>query len=828
VEAMSNEIKVKIDGIECVAQEGEYILNIARANNIFIPAICYLTRCSPTLACRLCLVEADGKRVYSCNVKAKDAMEIITNNEEIAQERRAIMEVYDVNHPLQCGVCDKSGECELQNYTLYEKVDSQTYAIADTTRPVQNWSNVLHYDASLCIVCERCTTVCKDMIGEAALKTTKRGGEALAKELKDEMPKDAYAMWNKLQKSIIAPSNGETTDCADCGECISVCPTGAIVSRDFQYKSNAWELTKVPATCAHCSVGCQLNYEIKHTDIANSDAMIYRVTNEFHYVSLCGAGRFGYDFENRGVTKDASAFDKAVNAIKNAKTIVFDSFITNEEALILQKIKEKLGVSLVNEDAKRFQDFMNSYASVTGKNLYGGDLKSVFNSDFVVTVGSMIRNDSPNSRYAFNNVQKLNKGAGIYFHPVKDTMVETFGKNVLQVNHKPGLEDAVLYLILDLFGKDLPEQIQTYLDSFKYQTQQTVTETIKEEITETVEETVTDDEGNETVVTKKVTKTVPKKIEKEVTVTKNRLLEIIGAPESFETDFEKVLAKKENFSLIVGEDVIAHKQSAKLAQLVASVEKYTDFNVVVIPPKTNTLGVSLICDLDTQIVSPSVGYNVNADFVLSATGEGDLDMPALNQQEGTFTNINKRVVPTNAALAYGGYTLNDLANALGIEKEYTAQYTQELPQNAGYKKIAFDALPNTYTNDMSENRGYVLQAQEVASKPVNIGEIANETIEGTVAYRANPVLQFSRFTRRAHELQAQKALYCSQAFAATLELNEGDRLKCEASGVQFELPVVIDSKIDGDIVYLPDFDETFDVSSIFKNSRYSNISIVKG
>ena len=104
----------------------EYILNAARANDVFIPAICYLTRCSPTLACRICLVEADGKQVYACNAKVKDGMEITVSTPNILEERRAIMEVYDVNHPLQCGVCDKSGECELQNYTLEVGVDSQS------------------------------------------------------------------------------------------------------------------------------------------------------------------------------------------------------------------------------------------------------------------------------------------------------------------------------------------------------------------------------------------------------------------------------------------------------------------------------------------------------------------------------------------------------------------------------------------------------------------------------------------------------------------------------------------------------------------------------
>ncbi|MCJ7766707.1 MAG: 2Fe-2S iron-sulfur cluster-binding protein, partial [Thiovulaceae bacterium] len=216
-----SEITITIDGKEVQTQEGTFILNAARANDIFIPAICYLTRCSPTLACRLCLVEADGKQVYSCNAKAKEGMQISTSTETIEAERRAIMEVYDVNHPLECGVCDQSGECELQNYTLEMGVDAQTYAIKDTFKPVQNWG-LINYDPALCIMCERCTTVCKDMIGDGALSTKPRGSDAIDAAVKESMPKDAYAMWNKLNKSLIQPNAGDTLDCTDCGECTAV------------------------------------------------------------------------------------------------------------------------------------------------------------------------------------------------------------------------------------------------------------------------------------------------------------------------------------------------------------------------------------------------------------------------------------------------------------------------------------------------------------------------------------------------------------------------------------------------------------------------------
>ncbi|MEJ2528288.1 MAG: NADH-quinone oxidoreductase subunit G, partial [Sulfurovaceae bacterium] len=525
-----NEVKIKIDGVECVAKEGEYILNIARANGIFIPAICYISRCSPTLACRICLVEADGKRVYACNAKAKDGMDVTTSSEEILEERRAIMGVYDINHPLQCGVCDQSGECELQNYTLELGVDSQNYTIADCKRESTNFSSVLHYDPGLCIVCERCVTICKDMVGDNALSTGPRNGAELDKELKESMPKDAYAMWNKLQKSLIVPSDESgQTNCSDCGECLSVCPVGALVSRDFVYTSNAWELKRVPATCSHCSSGCQIFYETKPTSISDRSDKIYRVTNEWNYVSLCGAGRFGYDFENSGATKDEKQFAKATKAFKEAKAIRFNSTITNEEAAMLQSLKKELGVKLINPEAKAFQSFLKDFENYRGESLYSGNYKEMMSeSNFIISVGSALRHDNPNVRYIFNNIQKLNKGAGLYFHPVGDTLIESLGKNVTPIYHTPGLEEYALYLVLDLFAlkDELPKETKNYLESFHKKATKTVQETVMEDVTETV----VDEETGES---KEVTKKKPKVVEKEVEYVANELASLLGAPEGF-------------------------------------------------------------------------------------------------------------------------------------------------------------------------------------------------------------------------------------------------------------------------------------------------------
>ena len=823
---MSDMITLTIDGKSVQAKDGESILNVARANNVFVPAVCYLTRCSPTLACRLCLVEADGKQVYGCNTKVKADMNISTNTENIEKERRAIMEVYDVNHPLQCGVCDQSGECELQNYSLYMKVDSQSYSIKDIHRPTQHWG-VMNYDPALCIVCERCVTVCEDMVGSKALSTVKRDSDNIDKVFKDEMPKDAYAMWNKLNKSLI----GYDADaCTNCGECISACPVGALVSHDFQYTSNAWELKKIPAANPHSSDCAFMYYEIKHESIdKHASKKIYRVTNEPHFSTVNGAGRFAYDFENKVLSKDEIAFKKAIMAFKNAKNIIFNSYITNEEALILQKIASKTGAKLINEDARRYQEFLKNYSKTSGKSLYSSKLSDVHSSNFVISVGSYLKSDLPNARYAFNNSVTMNKGSGLYFHPVCDLVMEKIGKKGKTtefIYHDAMVEESILYFILYKFARNLPTEIQEYIDLFK----QMKTKTVVEEVKETVVEIVVDEATGEE---KEVKKVVTNKVSKDVQYEYTKLVEAFGKDEKFLDLIDEMLAKKDSFSLIVGEDLITHPNAHNLAKLCGLIDSYTDFSVVIIPTQTNTLGVSQICTLSFETDGFSVGYNMKADFELSALGDADLDVPALNQQEGTFTNIDKKVIPTNAALGFNGYTLNEIANEiLGTNVEYTIEYTAKLPLDKGYKALEFDSLPNRFGNDQVEYRGYDIDSYDVLKEEI-VEKIIDKklvlTEDEIIIYRANPINQFNEFTSISHEFKEnlQDGIFFPKIMFEKLELNEGDKVKILANEQELLLNAYVDIQIEGDIPYVSTFMKNSPSNVLFNTYRFNKVKVVK-
>jgi NADH-quinone oxidoreductase subunit G len=247
-----------------------------------------------------------------------------------------------------------------------------------------------------------------------------------------------------------------------------------------------------------------------------------------------------------------------------------------------------------------------------------------------------------------------------------------------------------------------------------------------------------------------------------------------------------------------------------------------------IPTLTNSLGVALINELSDEVGSYAVGYNVKADFTLSALGDGDLDMPAINQQEGTLTSINKRVNPTNAAIGYNGYVLNDIANALGFDAELTVDYTAELPVDAGFKAEAFDDLPNHYTNAGEEIRGYVLDAKTRTVSDENVAKIDESlTLGDNLVYMANPVRQFNAFTNKATQLDEESGLYISEENLEDSDFKQGDKVRVKTENGEIITTIVSDNKIAGDIALVPTFDTKLNSESLFSGYRFTTASIEK-
>jgi NADH-quinone oxidoreductase subunit G len=744
-------IKVTIDGKEIETTYGKTILEVARENSIYIPTMCYLTKVEPIASCRMCVVEVEGVdgMILSCQEKAVDGAVITTNTSALEAERQNIMKLYDVNHPLECGVCDKSGECDLQNKTLEYNVSEQNFTAKDMYRPVQHWG-FIDYDPSLCIMCEKCVRVCNEIVGSEQLQISVGGYKS---QIINTKPED---------------------DCISCGECMAVCPVGALTSRDFKYSANAWELTKTPSACAFCSAGCELTYESKFESIDNPEEKIYRVTNAYEFSTLCGAGRFGFDFENKDAYKDRVAFNKAVEAFREADSIVFSSFITNEEALMLKNIASKVGAKLVCPDSYGFSRFLKAYKEASGKSLWGATQKSLSKSDAIVVLGTRVKDDAPMVKNHIAMAAKREKAKVVYMHPIEDSAIQNIVTKFAK--YEPGSEEAIVAMLLELFTREaeLPEEIKNFIDEL--------------------------DIGY---------------LSAESSISEEEL-------DSIKAEFWK----KKRFTLVVGEDIYNHARVENIAKIVAAIEKFTNFELLVIPPASNSLGVSLICDLEKEVEGKSVGYNAEADFTLSALGDGNLDIPALNQQEGTITTIDKRVVPLNVALPYDGYILNDIAKELGVGRKYTIDLTKELPASSGFKQKDFDSLEIKFSPLGDDLRGYELDCIKSDSS-FDLDEVEElESFDGVVVYCVNSTHARNPFTQKARLTKSEAYLVGSSQFAAAAKVADGYIVEFEIDGKKVTRVFRIDTSLKGTFALNPTFDMGLSAFAI-SSYRFNKILIKK-
>jgi len=463
--------------------------------------------------------------------------------------------------------------------------------------------------------------------------------------------------------------------------------------------------------------------------------------------SLCEAGRYIYGYKNCA-KKDEAAFTKTVEMFKQADSIIFNSMITNEEAMILKQLKQMHGYKLVNKEAKKFQEFLDSFASVSGKRLYSGELSTIENCDAAIVLGCCVSADSPKTRSSLE-IAKNDRNAYIsYIHPLED---ESLNDVISQyVKHEVGSEEGLIAILSDLVvNEEGKEKYKSFFDSL--------------------------DSGY-----------------------------ICGESSVGEEEFDEmyhILLQHEKRVLVVGSDVFNHPRSKNIAKILGMIAKYSDFEIVMIPPEANTLGVALICDLDEMTEGQTIGYNVKADYTLSALGDGDLDIAALSQQEGTFTSLDKRVVPLDVASLFDGYTLNDIANALGVEAKRTIDYTAKLPVASGYKAVAFDDL---------ENNGYELENLDIQSEDDSIEDVDDiAEFNGTVIYRCNhPLSQCSPDTNKAGQAENELMLMGSKQFAAAGKIKAGTMVRFEMDGKTYQRKFEVSEDLKGTIAYNPVFDST--------------------
>jgi len=269
-----------IDGRELQVQAGQTVLEAALANGIQIPHLCHDLRLEPIGSCSLCLVEIEGERVpqLSCTLEARPGMVVRTDTDELRSLRKTVLSLLLSEHHTDCIVCDKNGDCELQDLAYEYGVNGTDLPYVGTPQGVPNFSagnEAIEYDPSKCVRCQRCVQICAQVQVVHAL--TLRG----------------RALDMQISTAFDMPLNDST--CEMCGQCVSTCPTAALYERKAKGKGQAKDLTRVHTTCPYCGVGCQiiLNVNPKTQRIVRVTSPVGCIPNDGN---LCIKGRFGLDF----------------------------------------------------------------------------------------------------------------------------------------------------------------------------------------------------------------------------------------------------------------------------------------------------------------------------------------------------------------------------------------------------------------------------------------------------------------------------------------------------------------------------------------------------
>ncbi len=266
-------VTVTINGSSVQTEPGRTLIDVAEETGVFIPRFCYHPGMRSVAVCRMCLVqvEGQGKLAPACATAVADGMSVNTVSSEAVEAQESMLEMLLINHPLDCPICDRAGECPLQDQTYRHGPGTSRYIEPKRTfEKALAISDLVVLDRERCVLCWRCVRFADEIAGDQFIQLVDRGDGTQILTFHDD-PFDSYFSGNTIQ----------------------ICPVGALTSKPYRFVSRPWDLNTAPSVCSYCSVGCPISNESRAEQIVRCQSLPNENVNDFW---ICDKGRFGYHY----------------------------------------------------------------------------------------------------------------------------------------------------------------------------------------------------------------------------------------------------------------------------------------------------------------------------------------------------------------------------------------------------------------------------------------------------------------------------------------------------------------------------------------------------
>ena len=825
-------VNLTIDGTQVTVSKTATIYEAAKEIGIKIPVLCYAKKLMPYGACRFCLVQVEqmkGRLIPACTTPVSEGMVVTTTSEEIEKVRKTVMEFLLVNHVLDCPVCDKGGECDLQDLAYEFGSTSNRFEGEKFDLPTDEVNPLIERNMNRCVLCGRCVRVCDEVVGYGS-----------------------YSFINRGFETKIATAYDRGLSCEFCGQCVSLCPVGAILPRPFKFKARPWQIKEVDSVCGYCGNGCTVTLGVKDNKVET-----IRFNDEIgvNDGNLCIRGRFGYSYVNHEdrltkplVRKDGQlvevewdeALQVAADGLAKAQQgqgagILSGARLTNEELFMLKQVAKTLGTeNLDNSGGECYKGVTEGLKETLGVAASTGTFPQIEHADVILAIRSDFYETHPVVGMVVNQAIRRNEAQLLVVADKKGKLDKLpRAKTLLS---QPGLEldviNAMCKVLLDeglakTDGVDGVEELQAALADFGPAEVAKRTGVDAAALQAAAKQLA--GAGNAAIL---LAYGLPYQgLNKELATAAANLAMLTGIA-GREGSGLYLCGEKANSQGAIDLGILPQGNGlGARAMLAAAAEGKLDALYVVAEDP-----LSSYPDRDSIAKSlENVPFLVVQDLFLSPTAEqADVVLPAASfaEKDGTFTNAERRIqrvrhgIKSPGEARSDGAILTSLAGKLGSTLAFTgsaaifAEIGKEVPAYAAfnYNEIGPQGVVWGGETLQPASRKLVAVAGGIAAD----GDF--KLVTGSALYHSGTV---STRAKGPTAVLSEAYLELCREDAAELKVADGDLVKVSGNGTELKLKAKVGNRLPKGVVFAPYHFAEAQVNRLYKGEAVIPVKLSK-